>query len=321
MFERSWPRNSPQPSHRLTWWRTGPVALRRPSAASASSADLAAGQLARLGRLGERHPRPHQQRLDRRDGRVHRLGDLLVGEGVDLAQQQRRALGLGKILDVGDQRAEVLALLDRSAVVTPSRRPHVHRVLALGDRATEVVEAAVSGDPVEPRPHVDLAVVGEHRRVRLDEDFLQHVLGVLGRAQHVATEGEQARVVALEQHLEGVVMAVADQRDQALVALQLEQRGSPAENAGPTNGRCKGRGLHVQTRVPTPSEHGNRGLVALPVHPPRPAFSEDKGRLGTRYPGRDSNPQRPCGPRLLRPLPIPIWPPGHGDRTWVGPDH
>ena len=37
VFERSWPRNSPQPSQRLTWWRTGPEALRRPSAASASS--------------------------------------------------------------------------------------------------------------------------------------------------------------------------------------------------------------------------------------------------------------------------------------------
>ena len=68
------------------------------------------------------------------------------------------------------------------------------------------------------------AVVGEHRRVRLDEDLLEHVLGVLGRAQHVAAEGEQARVVAVEQDLEGVVVALADQRDEALVALQPEQR-------------------------------------------------------------------------------------------------
>ena len=71
--------------------------------------DLAAGELARLRRLGERHPRADEQRLDRRDRRVHRNGDLLVGERVHLAQKQRGALGLGKVLNVGDQRAEVLA--------------------------------------------------------------------------------------------------------------------------------------------------------------------------------------------------------------------
>jgi hypothetical protein len=55
-----------------------------------------------------------------------------------------------------------------------------------------VVEAAVAGDPVEPRARVDRPLVGEHRRVRLDEDLLEHVLGVLGRAQHVAAERQQA---------------------------------------------------------------------------------------------------------------------------------
>ena len=57
-------------------------------------AHLLAGQQARLGGLGERDAGAHEQRLDRRDRRLHRLGDLLVGERVDLAQQQRGALGL-----------------------------------------------------------------------------------------------------------------------------------------------------------------------------------------------------------------------------------
>ena len=37
MFERNSPRKSAHISQRLTWWRTGPDALRSPSAASASS--------------------------------------------------------------------------------------------------------------------------------------------------------------------------------------------------------------------------------------------------------------------------------------------
>ena len=70
----------------------------------------------------------------------------------------------------------------------------------------------------------------------LDEDLLEDILGVLGRAQHVATEGEQARVVAVEEDLEGVLVAGADARDEVFVALQLEQGRPPAENAGARTG-------------------------------------------------------------------------------------
>jgi len=62
--------------------------------------DLLAREQPRLGSLGQRHPRAHEQRLHARDRRVHRLGDLVIRESVDLAQQQRRALGFRKILDV-----------------------------------------------------------------------------------------------------------------------------------------------------------------------------------------------------------------------------
>ena len=89
-----------------------------------------------------------------------------------------------------------------------------------------MIEAAVAGDPVKPGAQVDLALVGEHRPVGVDEDLLQHVLGVLGGAEHLPAEAEQATLVAVDDRLEGAGVAVARHRDQAFVALQLEQRGA-----------------------------------------------------------------------------------------------
>jgi hypothetical protein len=107
----------------------------------------------------------------------------------------------------------------------------VHRVLAGRGRAAQVVEAAVARDAVEPRAGVDRPLVGEHRVERGGEDLLQHVLGVLGRAEHVAAEGEEARLVALDERLEGRVLTLAGHRDQLLVALKPVQ-GRPAREHG-----------------------------------------------------------------------------------------
>ena len=60
-------------------------------------ADLLAVELAGLGGLGEADARSHEQRLDGWDGGLHGVGDLVVGERVDLTQQQRGALGLGQL--------------------------------------------------------------------------------------------------------------------------------------------------------------------------------------------------------------------------------
>ena len=95
------------------WRRTG--AARAPEALgdlAELQAHLLAGEQPRLGGLGERHARPDEQRLHRRHGGLHRLGDLVVGERVDLAQQQRGLLRLRQILHVGDQQPELLALVD-----------------------------------------------------------------------------------------------------------------------------------------------------------------------------------------------------------------
>ena len=186
---------------------------------------LLAGEQPRLGGLGQRYPRAHEQRLDARHGRLHRLGDLLVGQRVHLAQDERRPLGLGEPLDVADEHPELLALVD---LVGGGRavlgQVDVHRVDADGLDPAEVVEAAVAGDPVQPRPHVDRALVVEDRVERGGEDLLEHVLGVLARAEQVPAERQQARVVARDEDLKGGRAAPPDQRHQTFVGLQPQQR-------------------------------------------------------------------------------------------------
>ena len=106
LFARSCLRKVVQRSHVRRWRRTGAVVRAQALGDLAELvAHLVAGQQARLGRLGERDAGAHEQRLHRRDRRLHRLGDLLVGERVDLAQQQRGALRLGQVLHVGDRAA------------------------------------------------------------------------------------------------------------------------------------------------------------------------------------------------------------------------
>ena len=72
-------------------------------------AHLVAAQLACLGGLGERDPGTHEQRLHRRHRGLHRIGDLVVGQGIDLSQEQGGALGLGQLAHVAEKLTEALA--------------------------------------------------------------------------------------------------------------------------------------------------------------------------------------------------------------------
>ena len=124
--------------------------------------------------------------------------------------------------------------LSRRMTLSPVEMPllgvvDVHRVDADGGRAAQVVERAVARDAVEPRAHVDLALVGEHGVEGGGEHLLQDVLGVLARGEHVPAEGQQARLVARAEDLEGGVLAAAGERDQALVGLQAQQRRRAAQ--------------------------------------------------------------------------------------------
>ena len=196
-------------------------------------AHLVAREVAGLGRLGQRDPRAHEQRLHAGDGRLHRLGDLVVAERVDLAQQQRRALRLGQPLHVLDEQAELLAAVDlvgrRGAVLG---QVDVHRVHPDGLDAAQVVQRAVARDAVQPRAHVERAFVGDHRVEGRGEDLLQNVLGVLARAQHVPAEGEQPCLVAADQRLVGRLVAAPGQGDETLVGLDPKQGRRAAKAVG-----------------------------------------------------------------------------------------
>jgi hypothetical protein len=105
----------------------------------------------------------------------------------------------------------------------------VHRVLPVRGGLPKVVETAVAGDPVEPGPDRDRALVGDHRVVGRDEDLLEDVLGVLGAAEHLAAEAEQSRLVALHEGVEGVLMTPSGEGDELLVVLEAEERRAPGE--------------------------------------------------------------------------------------------
>jgi hypothetical protein len=96
----------------------------------------------------------------------------------------------------------------------------IHRVLPVRGGLAKVVEAAVPGDPVEPRPHSDRALVGDHRVVGGDEHLLENVLGVLGTPQHLATKPEEPGLIALDKSVEGVLVTLPGQLNEVLVALE-----------------------------------------------------------------------------------------------------
>ena len=159
-------------------------------------ADAGAVGVARLGGLGEPAAGAHEQRLHGGDGDAERGAELLVGEALELADDERRALLLREVVEVGDEAPEVLPALGLD-----------HRVGAAGEQlvglqrrrggAADVVDAAVVGDAVEPRAHGDLAVAGAQGAVGAEEDVLHDVLRLGGAAQHVAHVGEQPRFVAV----------------------------------------------------------------------------------------------------------------------------
>jgi hypothetical protein len=186
---------------------------------------LLAREQPRLRGLGERHAGTDEQRFDARHGRLHRLGDLLVGQGVHLAQHERRPLRLREACDVADEQAKLLAVVDLvgggRAVIG---EVNVHRVDAHRLDPPQVVEAAVARDPVQPGPHVDRAVVLEDCVERGGEHLLEHVLGILAGPEQVSAKGQQTGVIARHQHLEGGGTAAANQSHEAFVGLQPEQR-------------------------------------------------------------------------------------------------
>ena len=216
-------------------------------------ADAGAGRVTGLVGLGQSHTCAHEQRLDRRDRDPERTGDVGVGHAGELAHQQSRSLLVGQALHVGDQALERVALLQPDHGIAP--RVGHRRGDGLGRdglRAAQLVDAAVVGDPVQPRAQRQLAIARAKARVGAHEDLLDGVLGVDRRArQHLPRVGEHALPVAIVDGSERLFAPAAEQRDELLVGAKTEERGAERQ---PRPCQCYRRwecgGFHVN---PAPS--------------------------------------------------------------------
>ena len=188
-------------------------------------ADLDAGGVARLLGLDEADARAHQQRLDGGHRGVQGVGQLGVGEPVELAHEQGGALLLGQALDVLHQAAQVLPAHHLGLGVVGRWARQLVDLGRRRDRAAQVVDAAVVRDAVEPGAQGHRPVVVAQRAVGAQEDVLQDVLGVRARrSQHLARVGEQALAVAVVDGPEGVVVAHPEERHELVVGTQPQQR-------------------------------------------------------------------------------------------------
>lgn len=170
------------------------------------------------------------------------LGDSFVGEAAHLAQEKGRALGLREGLQVGLKLAKVLLHLELAMGVEGGGGLVIHDVV---HRATlaDHVDALVVGDPIEPGAHRELvrrradqgAVGAQHRR-------LKGLLGIIRLTQGRATEAEERTAVALEEHLEGSLVATRDAPGEVLVGEKAE---GTAGAAGDATAVCGVKGCQV----------------------------------------------------------------------------
>ena len=110
-----------------------------------------------------------------------------------------------------------------------------------GDRlgTAELVDAAVVGDPIQPRSQRQPAIVGAKAVEGPHEYLLEGVLGILsGARQHLTRVGEQPRAIAIVDHPEGVVVALAKQRHELLVGADPKQGGADRDPTAPEAYRC-----------------------------------------------------------------------------------
>jgi hypothetical protein len=224
-------------------------------------ADVHAGRVACLARLDEPHPGPHEQRLDGRDRDLERRRELVVGEPVDLAHQQRRALLGGEALDVVDQAPQVVAALgDLERVVERPARGGEN--VGRGDlRPAHLVHAAVVGDPVEPGAQRDRPAVRAQAAVGADEDVLEGVLRVLPRAgEHLARVGEEPLAVAVVDRPEGLVAPGPEQSDELVVAAEPQESRREGDSREPGRG-VDGRRFHGPPSDLCEHRHGTKDAV------------------------------------------------------------
>ena len=139
-----------------------------------------------------------------------------------LEEDERGALLLGQLLEVGQQAAELGAAIDIGGQAVAGGMPVVEGHL-LAARAQDR-QAAVARDGEEPGLEEDRPLAAAQRAIGRHEGVLEGVLGLLVAGEHAPAEGEQAAVIAVEDELEGALVAGADPGHEGVV-------GSPARKA------------------------------------------------------------------------------------------
>jgi hypothetical protein len=186
-------------------------------------ADLVAGRGPSAAARRERLARLEDERLHLLGRDSQHLGDLLVAQGVELRQDERGALILRQALEVAQQVAQVLAVLDVGDEPVDRGLALALRVPVLGAAGAQHGQAAVACDREQPRAQLDRLPRADERAVRGEERVLNGVLGVLSLSQHVPAEREDRPVVALVDRVECGGVSGANARDEPVVATQAAQ--------------------------------------------------------------------------------------------------
>ena len=142
-------------------------------------------------------------------------------ERAQLGEQQRRALVLRQAAEVGEQLAHGLAPLDGDEQPVDRRLGALERDVR--PSRPQQRDAAVAGDREQPRTHVERPVAAGELPERGQERVLEHVLGLLARAEHMAAEAEDRGVVAVVERFERSIVPGARERDEPRVAGQAQQ--------------------------------------------------------------------------------------------------
>ena len=174
-------------------------------------ADGLARQRARVALGDQRRPRLEDERLDLRRRAPEHARDLRLARPAQLEQDERLALLVGQAREVAHQLPQVGAARDVLGEAVEAGLVVLGRGGGLAPRRQRR-QAAVAGDREQPRPHRVRRRLVAQRAVRPQEGLLEHVLGVVEAAEHVAAEGQQRRVVAFVDRLERTLVALAHER-------------------------------------------------------------------------------------------------------------
>jgi hypothetical protein len=179
------------------------------------------------------------------------FADFPVLEPLDVVQHEGRAAPFGQPRHrpfeihlrhrlLGEAAGPISRLVERRLVVQ-----RIGQLGGAGGAASQVIQALVRGQPVQPRPERRLAAKTVQLAVRRQKYLLQQVLGVLRVAQHPARDAEQLAGMGPVQLLEGGQISAAAPLDERHV---LRPRGGVRHAAGGLT--CRFRRIHGGAALP-----------------------------------------------------------------------